>query len=70
MKENDDTITPEDLDSSLRSIVGEFEQKASSTSRRLLPLLVGAGVFALIVAYLLGRRAGATRSTLVEIRRL
>ncbi len=70
MKSNDQIVTPEDLDSTLRSIVGDFEQKATGTAKRLLPLFVGAGVVALFVAYRLGRRVGAVRSTVVEIRRL
>jgi len=63
-------ITPDDLDSTLRSVVGEVEEKAMSSARRLLPVAIGAGVALLVVAYFLGRRAGTTRSTVVEIRRI
>ena len=65
-----DRITREDLDSTLRSVVGEVEQQATTGARRLLPVAVGAGVAVLMVAYFLGRRVGATRSTVVEIRRI
>ena len=66
----DDRITRDDLDSTLRSVVGEVEQQASDGARRLLPLAAGAGVALLVFAYLLGRRAGTTRSTVVEVRRI
>ncbi len=65
-----DRITREDLDSTLRSVVEEVEQQATTGARRLLPVAVGAGVAMLMVAYFLGRRVGATRSTVVEIRRI
>ena len=63
-------ITRDDLDSTLRSVIGEVEQQASDGARRLLPPAVGAGVALLVVAYFLGRRAGTTRSTVVEVRRI
>ena len=65
-----DRITREDLDSTLRSVVGEVEQQATTGARRLLPVAIGAGVAMPMVAYFLGRRVGATRSTVVEIRRI
>ena len=65
-----DKITRDDLDSTLRSVVGEVEQQATEGARRFLPVAIGAGVALLVVAYLLGRRVGATRSTVVEIRRI
>lgn len=65
-----DRITRKDLDSTLRSVVGEVEQQATSGARRFLPVAIGAGVAMLMVAYFLGRRVGATRSTVVEIRRI
>ncbi len=39
-------------------------------SPKLLTAGVGAAIFALLVAYLLGRRGGRNRSAVVEIRRL
>lgn len=65
-----DRITREDLDSTLRSVVGEVEQQAAVGARRFLPVAIGAGVGLLMIAYFLGRRVGATRSTVVEIRRI
>ena len=63
-------ISREDLDRGLRSVVGEIEERAESTARRLLPVAIGAGVAVIVVAYLLGKRIGKTKSTVVEIRRI
>ena len=63
-------ITREDLDSTLRSVVGEVEQQAAEGVRRFLPVAAGVGVGVLLLAYLLGRRAGIKKSTVVEIRRI
>lgn len=68
--DDEDTVTRQDLDSALRSVVGEAEQKATSSARRLLPVAVGVGVVMLVAAYYLGRRVGTVRSTVVEIRRI
>lgn len=66
----EDRITRDDLDSTLRSVVGEVEEQALTGARRFLPAAIGAGVLMLVVAYFLGRRAGTTRSTVVEVRRI
>ncbi len=68
----DDTspITREDLDKGLRAVVGEVEERAEASARRFLPVVIGAGVALLVVAYLIGRRVGTTKSTVVEIRRI
>ncbi|MCQ3805724.1 MAG: hypothetical protein OXB92_07050 [Acidimicrobiaceae bacterium] len=65
-----DKITRDDIDATLRSVVGQVEQKAADSARRLLPAAVGAGVVLLVIAYFLGRRVGTARSTVVEIRRI
>lgn len=68
----DDTqrITPEDITAGLRSVVGEVEEKAQATAGRLVPVAVGAGVILLLIAFLIGKRVGKTKSTVVEIRRI
>ena len=70
MREETVKITREDLDSTLRSVVEEVEQQATEGARRFLPVAFGAGIAMLVIAYFLGRRVGATRSTVVEIRRI
>ena len=63
-------ISPDDLESSLRSFVGDAEQKAQSSARKLIPVVAGGGILILIIAYLIGKRVGTTKSTVVEIRRI
>ena len=63
-------ISREDLDKGLRSVVGDVEERATASVRRLLPVAIGAGVVLLLLAYLIGRRVGTTKSTVVEIRRI
>ncbi len=70
MADETDPITKEDLDQGLRAVVGEVEERAEASARRLLPVAIGAGVALLVVAYLIGRRVGKTKSTVVEIRRI
>lgn len=68
----DDTtrITRDDLDAGLRAVVGEVEERTQVQARRMLPVAIGVGVAALLVAYVVGKRVGKTKSTVVEIRRI
>lgn len=63
-------ISRDDLEGSLRSIVGEAEKKAQSSARKLVPVVAGGGLLVVILIYLLGKRVGTTKSTVVEIRRI
>ncbi len=64
------TIKREDIEAGLRSVVGEAEERAQATARRMLPVAVGGGLVLLLLAYLIGKRVGNTKSTVVEIRRI
>lgn len=64
-------ITKQDLQGKLVEIRDTVEGsvgEAKAASNRAL--LVGGGVLLVLVAYLLGRRAGRKRRTFVEIRRI
>jgi hypothetical protein len=63
-------ISPDDIRDSLRSIVGDAEEKAQESAKKLLPVAIGGGVLILLLAYLIGKRVGKTKSTVVEIRRI
>ncbi len=67
---NEQRITPDDLEASLRSLRDEIDGTASDVRRQAMPVLVLVGVLALVVAYLVGKRVGRTTSTVVEIRRI
>ncbi len=63
-------ITRADLEAKLREVRGEVEEKGEAAkSTGLTVALVGVAVV-VGVAFLLGRRRGRKRSTVVEIRRV
>lgn len=68
--EADQPVTRHTIEAKLREIRGEVE----STAHSARPYAVMAGVVAAVavvgVAYLLGRRKGKKRTTLVEVRRV
>ena len=70
MADRADRITPEQIEASLRGLKTEFEGRAESAKQTVMPVVFGAGVLLLLIAYLLGKRVGRKRSTVVEIRRL
>jgi len=63
-------ITPEDIESKFRDVAEQVEGVADSSKKKAM--LGGAG-FALImfvIFYLLGRKTGKKKSSVMEIRRL
>lgn len=63
-------VTPADIEDSLRRLRGEASDAVKSKAAQWAPVIIGAAALVVVVAYLLGRRVGATRSTVVEIRRI
>ena len=63
-------ITRDDIESSLRAIQTGAADKVRSQRTRLVQGLTVAGVIVVVLIYVLGRRAGRKRSTVVEIRRV
>lgn len=63
-------ITPRDLESKFREIQEQVDHVADEGKQRLLPVAIAAGVAVVVVVYLIGRRSGKRRSTVVQIRRL
>jgi hypothetical protein len=63
-------ITPADIEAKFREVQGQIDVVADDSKKRLT--LVGAvlGILALFIVYVLGRRTGKRKSTVVEIRRL
>ncbi len=70
MAEQETPITRDDLVESIRSVRGEVDAQVESKLAKLLPVAIGGGVLLLVITYLIGRRVGATKSTVVEIRRI
>jgi len=63
-------ITPADLEAKLSEINAELTETEEAIKPKALAFGVGALVVVLILAFLLGRRKGDRRSTIVEVRRI
>jgi hypothetical protein len=65
-----DRITRDDIEERFRSLQGDVNERVDDSRGRAVQIAVAAGVAVVVVAFLLGRRRGRRRTTLVEIRRL
>lgn len=63
-------ITPDDIEAKLRELKGDIDERAASAKQTIMPYVVIGGVLLLLIAYLLGKRVGRRKSTVVEIRRI
>ena len=70
MTDENPPITRDDIEATIRNVSGEVTGQAQAQASRLIPVAVGASVLLLVIAYLLGKRVGTTKSTVVEIRRI
>jgi hypothetical protein len=68
--QTEERVTTEDIETKLRQIRGQFEQTAESARSGLVTAGVVGAMALVAVAYVLGRRRGRRRSTVVEIRRV
>lgn len=64
------TVSRNDIESKLREIRGEVDAVGESSRSLVLVVGVSAAVAVVAVAYLLGRRKGKRRTTVVEVRRI
>ena len=65
-----DRITRDDLEAELRATVGGAEGPVADRRSSLVAGAVVVVVVAVAVAWLVGRRTGQRRSTVVEVRRI
>ncbi|HET6950563.1 MAG TPA: hypothetical protein VFI47_09320 [Acidimicrobiales bacterium] len=63
-------ITRDDLENKLRELEGDARDQVASVRSTVVTAGIVAALVLLLLAYLLGRRKGAHRSTVVEIRRV
>jgi len=63
-------ITRDDIEAKFRQIQSSTEAGADAAKGAGMAGIVAGGVLLVIVAYLLGRRRGRKRRTVVEIRRI
>lgn len=66
----DPPVNRSDIEAKLREIRGEVDTTATAARPTAMTIAIVAGVALLGAAYLLGRRKGKKRSTVVEIRRV
>ena len=70
MAEQPQKISRDDLEAKFRSIKGDVDQRALMAKESAKPYLAGAAFLVLLLAYLVGKRVGKKKSTVVEIRRI
>jgi hypothetical protein len=63
-------ITRDDLEAKFRELEGGARDQAASARVTIVTAGMIAAVIVLLLSFLLGRRAGKQRSTIVEIRRV
>jgi hypothetical protein len=63
-------ITRDDLEAKFRELEGGARDQVASARTMLITAGVVAALIALLLVFLLGRRAGKQRTTIVEIRRV
>ena len=68
--EGKDKITRDDIESKLREIRGEVDEVGSASKSYVMAGAVLALTAVVAGAYLLGRRRGKKRTTVVEVRRV
>jgi len=68
--EGKDRITRDDIESKLREIRGEVDEVGSASKSYVLAAGVLVATAVVAGAYLLGRRRGKKRTTVVEVRRV
>ena len=65
----EERITRQDLEAELRATVGEEDGSIGDRRSPLVLVAVAAAAVVVAAAYLVGRRTGRQRSTVVEVRR-
>ena len=63
-------ISRDDLEARLSSLQTGFGRKIADRKKTLMTVGAGVGLVVVIVFFLLGRRTGAKKTTIVEIRRV
>jgi LPXTG-motif cell wall-anchored protein len=63
-------VTREDIEAKLREIRGVTDTTTEVAQEAAKPALVVLGIAVVVGAFLLGRRRGRKRSTIVEVRRV
>ena len=70
MSATGDRITRDQIEAKFRELTGEVGGEVESARPQILTISLVVGATALAVVFLLGRRTGKRKSTVVEVRRL
>jgi hypothetical protein len=62
-------ITREDIKSKLSEIQGDATETVENARMRLIGVAVAAGAVVVIAAFVIGRRGGRRKSTIIELKR-
>jgi hypothetical protein len=66
----DRKITRDDLEAKFREIKGGVDQRAKAAKDTAMPFAIAGGLILLLLVYIVGKRVGKKKSTIVEIRRI
>jgi len=70
MADEKERISRDDLKSSFQSFKDDIDHSADEAAAKAVPLAAIASVILIVIVFLVGRRVGRTKSTVVEIRRI
>ena len=70
MADTTQPITRDDLQASFQAFKDDIDRSADEAVTTAIPVAIAGGVLLLLLAYLIGRRVGTKKSTVVEIRRV
>jgi hypothetical protein len=70
MSPADDKITRDQIEAKLREMTGGVTDEVEGAKSQALAIGLAAVVVTVAVVYLIGRRRGRRRSTIVEVRRI
>ena len=62
-------ISKSDIEQRLRDLQGGVEQKITSQRQKIITAAIAAAVITVLLSFVLGKRAGRKKNTVVEIRR-
>jgi hypothetical protein len=63
-------ITPADLEAKFRELKTDVDDTTATAKSYVVPAGIGLAVLVILIAFLLGKRRGKNKSSVVEIRRL
>jgi hypothetical protein len=66
----DRKITRDDLEAKFREVKGDVDKRAKSAKDTAMPFAIAGGLLMLLLVYIIGKRVGKKKSTIVEIRRI